>query len=404
MERADGLTWDMSTTETTAYIFAGGMVCIGLCAISGCVYLFRRRSEERARELAMEQELADMIVRQRGIKHEIAQAKRMESGLNGTAFTKQKQLQMLQEARANLINVQNSHLTGGKTSSSKRKTKISQVQPATLEVKDDDSDNENRRKKKKRKSKVKKKRKSKVKKKKTKRAKRSKSRHGENSDNRDSESDTDISSSGGLSASKDSVSLENSGIAKTPKKNIESTSDDKVSTGAESGSDNKGGDSAKSEVQQEQEDGKAETASQNLPSLASPVRQNEKLDVMDSAQNVKAGLSIEHWLPNSIQMHFYEEFFKVADTKGKGKVKGKDAVKFLSKSGLSREILKNIWALSDFKKVGYLDKQSFLVACRFVAIIQYGVIKDDPEGKTLTLDVFTQHMNNNEVPLPQFDS
>ena len=104
----------MSTSELTAYIFAGGMVCIGLCALSGCVYLFRRRSEERARELAMEQELADMIVRQRGVKHEIIQARRMEDGLNGTAFRKQKQLQMLQEARANLINVQNAHLTGEK--------------------------------------------------------------------------------------------------------------------------------------------------------------------------------------------------------------------------------------------------------------------------------------------------
>jgi hypothetical protein len=157
-------------------------------------------------------------------------------------------------------------------------------------------------------------------------------------------------------------------------------------------------------VQREQKDLKTQAASQNLPKLASPARQNEKLDVIDSAQNVKSGLSIEHWQPNSIQMHFYEESFKVADRKGKGKIKGKDAVKFLSKSGLNREILKNIWTLSDLKKVGYLDKQSFLVACRFVAIIQYGVLPDDPEGETLTLDIFKQHMNNDKVPLPQFDS
>ena len=390
----------MSTSELTAYIFAGGMVCIGLCALGGCVYLFRRRSQERARELAMEQELADMIVRQRGVKHEILQARRMEDGLNGTAFRKQKQLQMLQEARANLINVQNAHLMGEKNLSSKRKPKISQVQPAALEVKDDDSDNENRRKKKKRKSKVKK-RKSKVKKKKTKRAKRSKSRRGESSDNNDSDSDTDISSSGGLSASKDSVGLGDSGIAKTPKKIVESTNNNKSSIVAKSSSDSKGRKSLKSPVQK---DLKTEATSQNLPKLASPVRQNEKLDVIDSAQNVKADLSIEHWQPSSIQIHFYEESFKVADAKGKGKIKGKDAVKFLSKSGLSREILRKIWALSDFKKVGYLDKQSFLVACRFVAIIQYGVLPDDPEGEALTLDIFKQHMNNDKVPLPQFDS
>ena len=98
--------------------------------------------------------------------------------------------------------------------------------------------------------------------------------------------------------------------------------------------------SLKSPVQREQKDLKTQAASQNLPKLASPARQNEKLDVIDSAQNVKSGLSIEHWQPNSIQMHFYEESFKVADRKGKGKIKGKDAVKFLSKSGLNREILK----------------------------------------------------------------
>ena len=131
----------------------------------------------------------------------------------------------------------------------------------------------------------------------------------------DSDSDTDISSSGGLSASKDSVGLGDSGIAKTPKKIVESTNDNKSSIIAKTGSDSKGRESLKSPVQQEQKDLKTQAASQNLPKLASPARQNEKLDVIDSAQNVKSGLSIEHWQPNSIQMHFYEESFKVADSK-----------------------------------------------------------------------------------------
>ena len=77
------------------------------------LYFFRKRSAERARELAMEQELEDMIQRQRGIKHGIVKAQRMEDGLNGEAYNKQRQLQMLEEARDNLINIQNAHLGTG---------------------------------------------------------------------------------------------------------------------------------------------------------------------------------------------------------------------------------------------------------------------------------------------------
>ena len=74
------------------------MVCIGLCALGGCVYLLGEDLKKGTRT-GTGTSTADMIVRQRGVKHEILQARRMEDGLNGTAFRKQKQLQMLQEAR-----------------------------------------------------------------------------------------------------------------------------------------------------------------------------------------------------------------------------------------------------------------------------------------------------------------
>ena len=52
-----------------------------------------------------------------------------------------------------------------------------------------------------------------------------------------------------------------------------------------------------------------------------------------------------------------------------------------------------------------LDKQGFLVACRYVAIVQYGVLKDDnADGETLNLEVFQRYMNDDKVPIPKFDN
>ena len=68
-------------------------------------------------------------------------------------------------------------------------------------------------------------------------------------------------------------------------------------------------------------------------------------------------------------------------------------------------MLRVIWTLADFNNVGYLDKQGFLVACRYVAIVQYGVLKDDnADGETLNLEVFQRYMNDDKVPIPKFDN
>ena len=44
-----------------------------------------------------------------------------------------------------------------------------------------------------------------------------------------------------------------------------------------------------------------------------------------------------------------------------------------------------------------------MLCCRYVAIVQYGVLKDDVEGATLTLDIFQRYMNDDKVPIPKFD-
>ena len=140
-----------------------------------------------------------------------------------------------------------------------------------------------------------------------------------------------------------------------------------------------------------------------LPNLGLPEQKQSEINVIKTTNNIKANLPVEYWQPNNNQLHFYEETFKVADEKGKGKIKGKQAVKFLNKSGLSKSMLRTIWALADYNKVGYLDQQGFLVACRYVAIVQYGVLKDDVEGATLTFEVFQRYMNDDKIPIPKFD-
>ena len=148
----------------------------------------------------------------------------------------------------------------------------------------------------------------------------------------------------------------------------------------------------------------ARLATNPLPNLSSPIQQQKELNVIETTNNIKANLPIDHWQPSSKQLHFYDESFNVADVKGKGKIKGKQAVAFLNKSGLSRNMLRVIWTLADFNNVGYLDKQGFLVACRYVAIVQYGVLKDDADGETLNLEVFQRYMNDDKVPIPKFDN
>ena len=68
-----------------------------------CIF-FSKNLQNVARELAMEQELEDMIQDNVELNMEF----KNKDGLNG--YNKQEQLQMLEEARDNLINIQNAHL------------------------------------------------------------------------------------------------------------------------------------------------------------------------------------------------------------------------------------------------------------------------------------------------------
>ncbi|XP_062509310.1 epidermal growth factor receptor substrate 15-like 1 isoform X2 [Corticium candelabrum] len=70
------------------------------------------------------------------------------------------------------------------------------------------------------------------------------------------------------------------------------------------------------------------------------------------------------------QLGAYESLWRQADVSGSGRVDGGAAARFLKKSGLQEGVLHQIWNLSDCYGRGYLDKQGFVVALKFIALAQ----------------------------------
>ncbi|RWW32231.1 hypothetical protein GW17_00003106 [Ensete ventricosum] len=72
------------------------------------------------------------------------------------------------------------------------------------------------------------------------------------------------------------------------------------------------------------------------------------------------------------QARIYNEWFSFADSDGDGRITGNDAIKFFSMSNLSRPDLKQIWAIADSKRQGFLGFGEFVTALQLVALAQAG--------------------------------
>ncbi|CAL9113980.1 unnamed protein product [Musa textilis] len=73
------------------------------------------------------------------------------------------------------------------------------------------------------------------------------------------------------------------------------------------------------------------------------------------------------------QARIYNEWFSFADSDGDGRITGNDAIKFFSMSNLSRPDLKQIWAIADSKRQGFLGFGEFVTAMQqLVALAQAG--------------------------------
>ncbi|CAL5183966.1 unnamed protein product [Lathyrus oleraceus] len=68
----------------------------------------------------------------------------------------------------------------------------------------------------------------------------------------------------------------------------------------------------------------------------------------------------------------YQEWFNLADSDGDGRISGNEATKFFALSNLSRSQLKQLWALSDTKRQGFLGFTEFLTAMQLVSLAQAG--------------------------------
>ncbi|KAK7276882.1 hypothetical protein RIF29_18028 [Crotalaria pallida] len=68
----------------------------------------------------------------------------------------------------------------------------------------------------------------------------------------------------------------------------------------------------------------------------------------------------------------YKDWFNYADSDSDGRITGSDATTFFAMSNLSRQDLKQVWAIADSKRQGYLGFPEFIIAMQLVSLAQSG--------------------------------
>ncbi|PSR96267.1 EH domain-containing protein [Actinidia chinensis var. chinensis] len=91
----------------------------------------------------------------------------------------------------------------------------------------------------------------------------------------------------------------------------------------------------------------------------------------------------------------YEEWFNYADSDSDGRITGNDASKFFGMSNLPRPELKQVWAIADSKRQGFLGFKEFIVAMQLVALAQ--------GGHALTVDVLNSEVELENLKPPVMD-
>ncbi|CAN6229979.1 unnamed protein product [Urochloa humidicola] len=72
------------------------------------------------------------------------------------------------------------------------------------------------------------------------------------------------------------------------------------------------------------------------------------------------------------QRSTYLQWFSLADEDGDGRLTGNDALKFFAMSNLSKPELKQVWAIADSKRQGYLGFYEFMTAMQLISLAQAG--------------------------------
>ncbi|CAK9181704.1 unnamed protein product [Ilex paraguariensis] len=68
----------------------------------------------------------------------------------------------------------------------------------------------------------------------------------------------------------------------------------------------------------------------------------------------------------------YRQWFNFVDADGDGRITGNDATKFFAMSNLSRSELKQVWAVADSKRQGFLGFREFITAMQLLSLAQAG--------------------------------
>ncbi|CAI8611691.1 unnamed protein product [Vicia faba] len=85
-------------------------------------------------------------------------------------------------------------------------------------------------------------------------------------------------------------------------------------------------------------------------------------------------ITVSDWIRSSSnqQIDLYKQWFNIADSDGDGRVTGNDATKFFALSTLSRPQLKQVWAIADTKRQGFLGFEEFVTAMQLISVGQAG--------------------------------
>ncbi|KAH0435512.1 hypothetical protein IEQ34_026593 [Dendrobium chrysotoxum] len=86
---------------------------------------------------------------------------------------------------------------------------------------------------------------------------------------------------------------------------------------------------------------------------------------MDIGLPVASSCSREH-------QKIYQEWFALADSDADGRITGNDAIRFFGMSKLTRPELKQVWAIADSKRQGFLGFNEFIIAMQLIALGQAG--------------------------------
>lgn len=91
----------------------------------------------------------------------------------------------------------------------------------------------------------------------------------------------------------------------------------------------------------------------------------------------------------------YQNWFSYADSDGDGRITGADATKFFSMSNLSRQDLKQVWAIADSRRQGFLGLKEFITAMQIVSLAQ--------AGHGITSDLLTSEVDIENLQPPTME-